>query len=89
MKVSEILASSPRPYPSLEIVPPLTGLTKNELLDEIRPFMEFSPKYINITCHRDEMEYSPRPDGSYVRRMVRRRISESAVCGVIQSEFKA
>ena len=88
MKVSEILASSPRPYPSLEIVPPLTGLTKNELLDEIRPFMEFSPKYINITCHRDEMEYSPRPDGSYVRRMVRRRISESAVCGVIQSEFK-
>ena len=88
MKVSEILASSPRPYPSLEIVPPLTGLTKNELLDEIRPFMEFSPKYINVTCHRDEMEYSPRPDGSYVRRLVRRRISESAVCGVIQSEFK-
>ena len=50
--------------------------------------MEFSPKYINITCHRDEVEYSLRPDGSYVRRLVRRRISESAVCGVIQSEFK-
>ena len=88
MKVSEILASSRKPYPSLEIVPPLTGLTKDELLDEIRPFMEFSPKYINITCHRDEVEYSLRPDGSYVRRLVRRRISESAVCGVIQSEFK-
>lgn len=88
MKVSEILASSPAPYPSLEIVPPLTGLTKAELLDGIRPFMEFSPKYINVTCHRDEVEYNPRPDGSYQRRLVRRRVSESAVCGVIQSEFK-
>lgn len=88
MKVSEILSSSKRPYPSLEIVPPMTGLTKAELLDEIRPFMEFSPKYINVTCHRDEVEFTPKPDGSYVRRLVRRRISESAVCGAIQSEFK-
>lgn len=88
MKVSDILASSHKPYPSLEIVPPLTGLTKSELLDGIRPFMEFSPKYINVTCHRDEVEYCPQADGSYLRKLVRRRISESAVCGAIQSEFK-
>ena len=39
-------------YPSLEIVPPLKGMTKDELLNDIRPFIEFNPKYINVTCHR-------------------------------------
>lgn len=56
-------------------------------MESIRPFMEFSPKYLNITCHRDEIEFRPAGDGSFVRRKVRNRVSESAVCGAIQSEF--
>lgn len=88
MKISQILADSKKTYPSLEIVPPLNGITKGELLEGIRPFMEFAPKYINVTCHRDEYEYRQNADGSYDRHLVRRRISESAVCGAIQSEFK-
>lgn len=87
MKVSEHLAAGIAAYPSLEIVPPLKGMTKSELLADIRPFLEFSPKYINVTCHRDEYEFKPQPDGSYSRHLVRRRVSESAVCGAIQSEF--
>ena len=59
MKISEILAGSKKAYPSLEIVPPLRGMTKNELLESIAPFMEFSPKYINVTSHRDEFEFRP------------------------------
>lgn len=88
MKISQILAESNKTYPSLEIVPPLKGITKNELLDGIRPFMEFAPKYINVTCHRDEYEFKQKPDGTYEKHLVRRRISESAVCGAVQSEFK-
>ena len=76
------------PYISLEIVPPLKGMTKSELLDEIRQFMVFCPRYINVTCHRDEIEYKECPDGTFVKRLVRKRVSESAVCGAIQSEFK-
>ena len=75
-------------YPSLEIVPPLKGMTKDELLNDIRPFIEFNPKYINVTCHRDEVTYEEQPDGSYRKRLIRRRVSETAVCGAIQSEFK-
>ena len=75
-------------YPSLEIVPPLTGMTKTELLDDIKPFIEFKPRHINVTCHRDEVVYEEQPDGSYKKRLVRRRVSETAVCGAIQSEFK-
>ena len=75
-------------YPSLEIVPPLKGMTKDELLNDIRPFIEFNPKYINVTCHRDEVTYEEQPDGSYRKRLIRRRVSETAVCGAIQSEFR-
>ena len=87
MKVSEILANSTKAYPSLEIVPPLRGLTKHELLESIAPFMEFSPKYINVTSHRDEFEFREEADGSFSRHMVRNRISETTVCAAIMSEY--
>ena len=87
MKINEILASSNRPFPSLEIVPPLKGMTRRELIDSIRPFMEFKPKYINVTCHRDEYEFRQENDGSYSRHLVRNRVSEVAVCGAIMSEY--
>lgn len=87
MKVSEILANSTKAYPSLEIVPPLRGLTKHELLESIAPFMEFSPKYINVTSHRDEFEYKEETDGSFSRHLVRNRISETTVCAAIMSKY--
>ena len=68
-----------KPFPSLEIVPPLKGITKTELLDNIRQFMEFDPRYINVTCHRDEYEFRAEADGSYTRHLLRKRISQTAV----------
>ena len=87
MKISEILANSTKAYPSLEIVPPLRGMTKNELLESIAPFMEFSPKYINVTSHRDEYEFRPEADGTFSRHLVRNRISETTVCAAIMSKY--
>jgi len=87
MRVSEILASSKKAFPSLEIVPPLRGMTKNELLESIAPFMEFSPKYINVTSHRDEYEFREEADGSFSRHLVRNRISETTVCAAIMSRY--
>ena len=87
MKVSEILAASTKAYPSIEIVPPLRGITKDELLESIAPFMEFSPKYINVTSHRDEFEYREEADGSFSRHLVRNRISETTVCAAIMSRY--
>ena len=87
MKVSDILATSKKAFPSLEIVPPLRGLTKGELLESIAPFMEFKPKYINVTSHRDEFEYRQEADGSFSRHLVRNRISETTVCSAIMSRY--
>ena len=87
MKVSEILAESRKAFPSLEIVPPLRGITKKELIESIAPFMEFRPKYINVTSHRDEYEYTEQPDGSFSRKLIRNRINETTVCSAIMSEY--
>ena len=88
MKISEILSSSTKAFPSLEIVPPLKGMDREELLASIRPFMEFSPRYINVTSHRDDFEFAPNPDGSFTRRVVRNRVSEVAVAALIMKTFK-
>ncbi len=87
MKVSEILSTSTKAFPSLEIVPPLRGLTKEELLESIAPFMEFKPKYINVTSHRDEYEFREEADGTFSRHLVRNRISETTVCAAIMSRY--
>lgn len=88
MKVSEILADSRKAYPSLEIVPPLRGMNKDELIESIAPFMEFSPKYINVTSHRDEFEFREEADGTFSRHLVRNRISETTVCAAIMAHYK-
>ena len=86
MRITDLLHTT-HPFPSLEIVPPLGGISKNELLENIAPLMEFKPRYINVTTHRDEVRYEPRPDGSFLRRIVRSRVSPVAVCGSIQGRY--
>jgi methylenetetrahydrofolate reductase (NADPH) len=49
--------------------------------------MEFSPKYINVTSHRDEFEYREEPDGTFSRHLLRNRISETTVCAAIMSKY--
>lgn len=87
MKLSEILAQNKK-FASIEIVPPLKGVDKNQLIESVRPFIEFNPPFINVTCHRDEVEFKPNEDGSFRREIVRRRMSETDVCAAIMDEFR-
>ena len=87
MKISEMLKGSRKPFPSLEIVPPLNGIRKDQLLSTIGQFMEFSPRYINVTCHRDQFEYRQQADGSYTRHLVRSRLSSVAVCAAVMNAY--
>ena len=86
MRITDLLHAS-HPFPSLEIIPPLGGISKNELLENIAPLMEFKPRYINVTTHRDEVRFDPQPDGTFVRKVVRSRVSPVAVCGSIQARY--
>lgn len=87
MKIKDILKGSGRPFPSLEIVPPLKGITSRELIESVKPFMEFSPKYINVTCHRDEYEFRKEANGTFSRHLTRNKVSEVAVCCAIMSAY--
>ena len=86
MRITD-LKDARHPFPSLEIVPPLSSISKDQLLESIAPLMEFKPRYINVTTHRDEIQYVPQPDGSFRRQLVRSRVSPVAVCGSIQGRY--
>lgn len=86
MRVADLFYAE-KPFPSLEIVPPLGGISKEELLSGIEPLMEFRPRYINVTTHRDEYQYVAQPDGSFSRVVVNSRVSPVAVCASILSRF--
>ena len=87
MKISDMLKGSGKPFPSLEIVPPLNGIRKDQLLSIVGQFMEFAPRYINVTCHRDEFAYRQQPDGSFTRHLVRSRLSPVAVCAAVMGAY--
>ena len=87
MKLSELYKSVKKPFPSLEIVPPLTGITKDRLLADLEPFMEFNPAYINVTRHRQEFEFVKNPDGTFTRALVRSRMEQGDVCDAVMQRF--
>ena len=86
MKVIDILNSSQKPFASFELVPPLKGSDVSRLYDSIDPLMQFQPPFINITCHRDEVEYVPNPStiaivAAIMRRYPNLEIVPHVICG--------
>ena len=87
MKVIDILNSSQHPFPSFELVPPLKGSDVTRLYDSIDPLMEFHPPFINVTCHRDEVEYVPNNDGTYTKMTLAKRPSTVAIVAAIMRRY--
>ena len=87
MKVIDILNSSQKPFASFELVPPLKGSDVSRLYDSIDPLMQVQPPFINITCHRDEVEYVPNGDGSYRKMTLAKRPSTIAIVAAIMRRY--
>ncbi len=87
MKVIDILNSSQKPFASFELVPPLKGSDVTRLYDSIDPLMQFNPPFINITCHRDEVEYVPNEDGTYKKMILAKRPSTIAIVAAIMRRY--
>lgn len=87
MKVIDILRSSKQPFASFELVPPLKGSDVSRLYDSIEPLMQFQPPFINITCHRDEVEYVPNGDGTYKKMTLAKRPSTIAIVAAIMRRY--
>lgn len=87
MKVIDILLENRRPFASFELVPPLKGSDASRLYQSLDPLMEFQPPFINITCHRDEVEYVPNGDGTYSRMTLAKRPGTVAIVAAIMRRY--
>lgn len=87
MKIIDILNSKRRPFASFELVPPLKGSDASRLYQSLDPLMEFQPPFINITCHRDEIEYVPNADGTYTRMTLAKRPGTVAIVAAIMRRY--
>lgn len=87
MRVIDIINSVQRTIFSFELLPPLKGSNADRLYRTIESLVDFDPKYINITTHRDEMEFRELPDGSIIKQTVRKRPGTVAIAASIQHRY--
>lgn len=88
MKVTDILNHQNKPFASFELVPPLKGSDISKLYQAIEPLMEFNPPFLNITFHRDEIEFRQRPNGTFEKTTVTKRPGSVAIAAAIMKHFK-
>lgn len=87
MKVTEIITKAEHPFATFELVPPLKGSDISNLYSAISPLMEFCPPFINITTHRDEIEYRLMDDGNYRQTIITKRPGTVAITAAIMKKF--
>ena len=77
-----------QPFASFELVPPLKGSDASKLYKSIEPLLEFKPPFINVTCHRDEVEYSANADGTYTKMTLSKRPSTIAIVAAVMMKYQ-
>lgn len=87
MKIIDIINQSDKTVFSFELLPPLKGNDASRIYKTIEGLVEFDPKYINLTTHRDETEFHELPNGSIVKRTVRKRPGTVAIAASIQHRY--
>lgn len=87
MKLPEIFDKERYTHFSFEILPPLKGKSIEQLYQTIDPLMEMRPAYINITAHREQVEYKKLPNGLIEERIVRKRPGNVAIAGALQHKY--
>ena len=86
-KVIDIINKKTAPFASFELVPPLKGSDISKLYASIEPLMEFAPPFINITFHRDEVEYRQKNDGRFEKVILTKRPGSVAIAAAIMKRF--
>lgn len=87
MKVTEHLKAAKDTLFSFEILPPLKGKGIQTLYDGIDPLMEFNPKFVNVTYHREEFIYKERTNGLLEKIAVRKRPGTVGICAAIMNRY--
>lgn len=87
MKVIEHLENANNTLFSFEILPPLKGKSIQSIYDGIDPLMEFKPKFVNVTYHREEFLYKERENGLLEKIAIRKRPGTVGICAAIMNKY--
>jgi len=89
MKVTEHLERSKnKTLFSIEILPPLKGQSIKSIFEGIDPLMEFKPSFIDVTYHREEYVFNKRPDGSLIKKSVKKRPGTVGICAALMNKYQ-
>jgi methylenetetrahydrofolate reductase (NADPH) len=87
VKITELIGPSQKTVFSFELLPPLKGQSASKLYETIDELIEYKPGYINLTTHRDEIEYRPLDNGFLEKKIVRKRPGTVAIAAAIQHKY--
>ncbi len=88
MKVTEHLKAAKDTLFSFEILPPLKGKSIQSIYDGIDPLMEFKPRFVNVTYHREEFIYKERENGLLEKIAIRKRPGTVGICAAIMNKYQ-
>jgi methylenetetrahydrofolate reductase (NADPH) len=88
VKVTEHINSAKDTLFSFEILPPLKGKSIQSIYDGIDPLMEFKPKFVNVTYHREEYVYKERENGLLEKIAIRKRPGTVGICAAIMNKYQ-
>ncbi len=72
---------------SFELLPPLKGQDFTSTANAIDLLMEFSPAFINITYHQEEVVYENLPNGFMKKKTVRKRPGTVGIAAAIKYRY--
>jgi methylenetetrahydrofolate reductase (NADPH) len=87
MKVTDHIENAKETLFSFEILPPLKGKSIQSIYEGIDPLMEFKPKFINVTYHREEFIYKERENGLLEKIAIRKRPGTVGICAAIMNKY--
>ncbi|HYG17253.1 MAG TPA: methylenetetrahydrofolate reductase [NAD(P)H], partial [Bacteroidia bacterium] len=73
---------------SFEILPPLKGKGIQSIYEGIDPLMEFKPRFVDVTYHREEFIEKKLKDGNYQKIVTKKRPGTVAICAAIMNKYK-
>jgi methylenetetrahydrofolate reductase (NADPH) len=88
MKIAERIKKSESTLFTFELLPPLKGDNIGTIHEMIEPLLEFSPAYINVTYHREEVVYKKRDGGLLEKKIVRKRPGTVGITAAIKFKYK-
>lgn len=87
MKIVDYLRNTDKTLFSFEVLPPMKGQSIQGLFNTLDQLMEFRPKFVNVTYHREEFVYKKRPDGLLERKTIRKRPGTVGICAAILHRY--